>query len=129
MVKRKTPTASELIRRDVGDDPEFDRRVEEEVLNARIAQIIHDRRTAAGLTQRELADLVGTSQSAISRLEDADYEGHSIPTLERIAMALGQRLEVRFAPREGATTTRSVSSGRATYRKLRGSRALAARRK
>jgi len=127
MVKRKTPTASELIRRDVGDDPEFDRRVEYEVLNARIAQIIHDGRTAMGLTQRELAVLVGTSQSAISRLEDADYEGHSIPTLERIAMALGQRLEVRFAPREGAITTRT--SRRAGYRKLRGGRALAARRK
>jgi hypothetical protein len=32
----------------------------------------------------------------ISRLEDADYEGHSLPMLRRIAAALGKRVEVRF---------------------------------
>ena len=54
--------------------------------------------SVAGLTQAELAQLVGTTQSVISRLEDADYEGHSLSMLQRIADALHQRLEVRFVP-------------------------------
>ncbi len=47
--------------------------LQEATLNAEIAQIIYDARTEARLTQQKLADLVGTSQSVIARLEDADY--------------------------------------------------------
>jgi len=43
-----------------------------------------------------LAELVGTTQSVIARLEDADYEGHSLSMLQRIATAVNKRLEVRF---------------------------------
>jgi hypothetical protein len=35
-------------------------------------------------------------QSAIARLEDADYQGHSLKTLNRIAAALGKRVEIAF---------------------------------
>jgi ribosome-binding protein aMBF1 (putative translation factor) len=81
---------------------EFDshqqRLVDEEKLNLRIAEMIHDARAAAGLTQDDLAKLVGTTQSVISRLEDADYEGYSLSMLQRIAGALHQKLEVRFVP-------------------------------
>jgi transcriptional regulator with XRE-family HTH domain len=52
----------------------------------------------AGLTQRELAKRVGTTASAICRLEDAEYEGHSLAMLNRIAAALKQRVEIRFIP-------------------------------
>jgi hypothetical protein len=45
-----------------------------------------------------LAKLVGTTPSAICRLEDADYEGHSLAMLNRIAAALKQRVEIRFVP-------------------------------
>lgn len=55
-------------------------------------------RTEAGLSQRELAKKVGTTASAICRLEDADYEGHSLSMLRRIAAALGRRVEIRFVP-------------------------------
>ena len=48
------------------------------------------------LTQKQLAELVGTTQSVIARLEDADYEGHSLSMLQRIAAAVNKRLEVRF---------------------------------
>ena len=58
--------------------------------------MIHDARTRAGLSQRELAALIGTKQPVIARLEDADYEGHSLTMLQRIAEALDQRLEIRF---------------------------------
>lgn len=43
---------------------------------------------------------MGTTQSVISRLEDADYEGHSLTMLQRIAEALHQKVEVRLIPTE-----------------------------
>ncbi len=45
-----------------------------------------------------LARLVGTTASVICRLEDADYEGHSLSMLRRIAAALHKRVEIRFVP-------------------------------
>ncbi len=63
-----------------------------------VALKIYDLRTKAGLSQRALAKLIGTSASAINRLEDADYEGHSLATLNRIAEALNRRVEIRFVP-------------------------------
>jgi len=44
------------------------------------------------------AALVGTTASVISRPEDADYEGHSMAMLRRIAAALNKRVEIRFVP-------------------------------
>ena len=70
--------------------------LEEERANAEIARSIYKLRTDAGLSQRELAKLVGTSASSICRLEDADYEGHSLGMLRRIAAALNKRVEIRF---------------------------------
>ena len=52
----------------------------------------------AQLTQKELARLVGTTASVICRLEDADYAGHSMAMLHRIAAALHKSLDVRFVP-------------------------------
>jgi hypothetical protein len=46
---------------------------------------------------------VGTTPSVISRLEDADYERHSLAMLRRIAVALGQRVEIRFESVKRAT--------------------------
>jgi transcriptional regulator with XRE-family HTH domain len=63
-----------------------------------VARKILQLRTQAGLSQRELAKLVGTTASVICRLEDADYEGHSPPLLRRIAAALDRRVEIRFMP-------------------------------
>lgn len=94
----KITDAGEILARVIGEDAELRRLVDEEKLNVRVAEMIHDARTAAGLTQAELARLVGTAQSVISRLEDADYEGHSLSMLQRIAEALHQKLEVRFVP-------------------------------
>ena len=54
----------------------------------------------AGLTQAELAKAVGTTQSVISQLEDAEYKGHSLTMLRRIAAALNTRVEIRLVPLE-----------------------------
>ncbi|MCC3145121.1 helix-turn-helix domain-containing protein [Halanaerobium sp. Z-7514] len=47
------------------------------------------------LTQKELADRIGTKQSAISRLENDDYNP-SVEFLDKVAHALGKKLEIRF---------------------------------
>lgn len=61
-----------------------------------IAAEVHALRERHGLTQAALAALVGTSQSAIARLENASYTGHSTAMLRRIAAAVGERVVVRF---------------------------------
>lgn len=71
---------------------------EHELVNAKIAREIYDLRTKAGLTQRQLAKIVRTTASVICRLEDADYEGHSLSMLQRIAAALNSRVEIRIVP-------------------------------
>jgi transcriptional regulator with XRE-family HTH domain len=63
-----------------------------------IAGQIYRLRTKAGLTQKQLARMIRTTQSVISRLEDADYDGHSINILERIARALHCKIQVRIVP-------------------------------
>jgi DNA-binding XRE family transcriptional regulator len=80
----------------VGKDKEKTEAFEAELANAEVARKIHDLRAKANLTQAELAKLVGTSTSVISRLEDADYQGHSLAMLRRIAAAVGKRVEIRF---------------------------------
>ena len=71
--------------------------VERASVNALVAKLIYDARTKAHLSQKQLAELVGTQQPVIARLEDADYEGHSLTMLQRIAKALNRRLEIRLA--------------------------------
>jgi len=96
--KFRSSTVQYLYNRYVGDDPKRIEEYEQEVLNAEIARKIYDLRTKAGLSQRELAKKVGTSASVICRLEDADYDGHSLSLLKRIAEALDKRVEIRFVP-------------------------------
>lgn len=97
---RKSRFASKSLQfaydRYLGDDPAREASFEEELANAEVARKIYDLRTEAGLTQRELAERMGTKASVISRLEDADYDGHSLAMLKRVATALGKRLEIRF---------------------------------
>jgi DNA-binding XRE family transcriptional regulator len=66
--------------------------------NEEIARKIHELRVAEGLTQAQLAKIIGTTASVICRLEDADYDGHSLTMLRRIASALNQRVEIQFIP-------------------------------
>jgi ribosome-binding protein aMBF1 (putative translation factor) len=54
-----------------------------------LALLVREMREDAGLTQTELAKKARTTQSVIARLEDAEYTGHSLPMLERIAVACG----------------------------------------
>jgi transcriptional regulator with XRE-family HTH domain len=69
---------------------------------AAIANELAERRTALGLSQRELAHRVGTTQSAIARLESGGRPPR-IDTLLRISDALDCDLHVELRPREAKT--------------------------
>ena len=92
---RSTTDAVEILhRRYIGDDEERKASLQMERINADVARMIYDLRKEASLTQKELAARIGTTQSVISRLEDADYDGHSLSMLNRIAASLNRRLAV-----------------------------------
>ena len=87
------------------EGPKFDAWRDEYRQQCDIAQKLYDIRIERGLTQAEVAALVGTSASVISRMEDADYNlRQSLRMLDRIATALGYELSVNFTP-IGATAS------------------------
>jgi ribosome-binding protein aMBF1 (putative translation factor) len=59
-----------------------------------LALLVREMREDAEFTQTELARKVGTTQSVIARLEDAEYTGHSLTMLERIAAVCGVALKL-----------------------------------
>jgi ribosome-binding protein aMBF1 (putative translation factor) len=59
-----------------------------------LALLVREMREDAEFTQTELARKIGTTQSVIARLEDAEYRGQSLPMLERIAAACGVNLKL-----------------------------------
>jgi ribosome-binding protein aMBF1 (putative translation factor) len=93
-----TDAVAILHRRYYEGRPERLAALEEARANDNVARKITTLRLQAGLTQRQLAKRVGTTASVICRLESADYEGHSLAMLQRIADALKQRVEIRFVP-------------------------------
>ncbi len=94
----KTNDAIKIIDKMNCDDAELQEMLAVASINAEVAQLIYEARTKAGLTQKELAELIGTKQPVIARLEDADYEGHSLSMLQKIAHVLNHRLEIHLAP-------------------------------
>lgn len=105
----KTANAVDILhRRYVGDNAKRRQSLETERMHAQVARTIYGLRKEAGLTQKELAGLIGTTQSVISRLEDADYEGHSLSMLSRIAAALGQRLVLSVVPAAQSAETAGI---------------------
>ncbi len=61
-----------------------------------LGQLIYDLRTGVGLSQRELAERMGTTQSVISRLEEGGGANNRLDTLARVAIALDRHLVVSF---------------------------------
>ena len=95
----KTKDVLKILHRVTGNNEPTKTGIAQARINFEVAQMIYDARSKAGLSQSELAALIGSKQPVIARLEDADYEGHSLTMLQRIAAALEQRLELRFVPR------------------------------
>ena len=78
--------------------PEMEALLEEAREEDEIARQIYTLRTEAGLSQRALAKMVGTTASVICRLESADYEGHSLSMLRRVAASLNSRVSLKLVP-------------------------------
>lgn len=96
----KTRDAMKILDKMIGDDIELRQMIADARVSSEIAQMVFDARTQAGLTQKELAELVGTGQSAIARLEDADYEGHSLTMLQRVAKSLNCHIQLNMIPND-----------------------------
>jgi DNA-binding XRE family transcriptional regulator len=95
-------------------EPEFRTRFEQADAAWDIALQLADLRKARGLTQRELAIKVGTSQQQISRLESPAYEGHSLSMLRRVVEALGGTVRVAIVPKRRGSE-RLVAEGEGKY--------------
>ena len=77
--RKTTSNASTILyKRLVEGNPEMQALLAEEEANMDVADQIYNLRMGAGLTQQELAARIGSTASVISRLENADYEGHSL---------------------------------------------------
>jgi ribosome-binding protein aMBF1 (putative translation factor) len=81
----------------VAERAEYDRAYAEARLTAEVGKRVHAAREAAGLSQRELARRMGTSQAAIDRLESGGV-GATLTTLQRVATALGLEFNVQLRP-------------------------------
>lgn len=93
--ENKTENAVKILhRRYIKEQPERKASIQQERINAQVAQLIYDLRKEAGISQSQLAEMIGTTQSVISRLEDVDYEGHSFSMLEKITRALNRRVRI-----------------------------------
>jgi transcriptional regulator with XRE-family HTH domain len=106
----------------------FDRYLEEQLKNEDFAERFREAgeawdvaiqlaslRKNAGLSQKELARRVGTSQQQVSRLESPSYEGHSLSMLRRVANALGASLHVEIKPKKPGRPP-MVAESKAVYR-------------
>ncbi len=108
----KTRDALKILERVTGKRSGIRQDIANARINLEVAQMIYDARTKAGLSQRELAERIGSRQSVIARLEDADYTGHSLSMLQRIGNALGQHLELRFVAANRRGPRRAGESAR-----------------
>ena len=82
-VKRRRPEPSAETRNEIRQD-------------FALGQLIYDLRTEAALSQRALAERMGTTQSVISRLEESGGANNRLDTLARVATALDRHLVVSF---------------------------------
>ena len=96
----KTRDATQILDQMTGDDEEMQQLIAEETLNAEVARLIYEARTVVGLTQAELAERIGTKQTSDRTLGRCRLRRHSLSMLQRIALALNQRIELHFVPLE-----------------------------
>lgn len=97
---RKTTDAIKILSSIAAKDKKVSSLLPEALINVRVAQLIYKARNSAKLTQKQLANLIGTNQPVIARLEDADYLGHSLTMLQKIASALNRGIEIKLVPRK-----------------------------
>jgi len=94
--KQKSKNALDILDSRFGVGESQVAQYEQFMEQAEVAEMLFAARKAAGLTQRQLAELAETTQQVVSQLESADYDGHSLAMLKRLAKAMHQRLEFRM---------------------------------
>jgi transcriptional regulator with XRE-family HTH domain len=99
-------------------DPDFAERFERAGEAWDVALQLAALREKAGLSQRDLARKLKTSQQQISRLESPDYEGHSLSMLRRVANVLGATVRVTLAPK-GEAEPMILSEAKVAYKTRR----------
>lgn len=95
-MKKTKDDLDRLTEKLLKQDPSFKEEMEKADQAWDIALQLFDLREKMGLTQTELAKLVGTKQSNIARIESADYTGYTLKTLEKVTKALKARLEIKI---------------------------------
>ena len=85
---------SEFIEKHAGRSATYRKTFSRTLHQIDLALLVREMREDVGLTQAGLAKKISTTQSVIARLEDAEYTGHSLPMLERIASACGVGLKL-----------------------------------
>lgn len=95
MKKEKVRTFRSRLREELKDS-EFKTHYQEERQALKLALKIAKLREKKGLSQQQMAKLMGTSQQAVSRIESGEYEGFTLKTLEKIAEATGTKVKIEF---------------------------------
>ena len=94
-MSQKLATFKEFISEEL-KDKEFSKFYDEEGRKLEIGYKIALLREKLGITQKQLAEKIKTSQTVISRLESGDYWQCSLKTLQKIAIATGTHLDINF---------------------------------
>lgn len=120
MKKKKITNALEILRnRYAKNNITLEASIEQELINSQVAQMIYKIRTDNGITQKELAKKINTTQSVISRLEDSDYKGHSLAMLQKICIALGSKINITFADENVNNKDAEIEGLKSIIHKLR----------
>ena len=98
--------ADEWLDKVIHKSPAFQAQVEEELAAINVAQDLVALRESRGLSQAQLADRLGITQSAIAQLESAQPKNVELRTLVRVAAALGAHVDVSIRPRRQARKSR-----------------------
>ncbi|MSO20777.1 MAG: XRE family transcriptional regulator [Acidobacteria bacterium] len=91
----------QLVRRKSRGNPAFAKAFTAALQQIDLVLLVREMREEAGLTQSALARIIGSKQSVIARLEDAEYTGHSLAMLEKIAAACDIRLRLHAERKPG----------------------------
>jgi DNA-binding XRE family transcriptional regulator len=118
--KMRKKTNFDLYLEEQLKDPDFKERFRKAGEAWVVAIQIASLRKKCGLSQKELARRLGTSQQQISRLESPSYEGHSLSMLRRVAEVLGATVHVEIK-RKNRETFPVVAEPRRIYGVKKGS--------
>ena len=98
-MKNKHTTLQDLLKKEFKNRKSKEL-FEEESLKLRLAMQIMKLRKQRKFTQKRFAELMGTSQAAVSRIEKGNYEGFTLKTLQKIAEATHTDLEIHFSSKK-----------------------------